>query len=204
MHPADVRFAGGRYTLFLPRVEMGQNILTALKQVACDELGVPWSLVDARLPSTNDIRRVKATVGSESIMEFAIPLAQACATLRDALAAGRNEGLLPAQPRPFTELRAFARSAVHVGRAQPIEQGPAIVRGRPLYVADVRRPGMQFGRVLRAPVRRRALRPGRHRPHRWPRRAAKCPPSSGSPATWQTPARATPWLARSTAGCSTW
>ena len=147
-----VRFAAGRYTLFLPRVEMGQNILTAMKQVACDELGVPWSQVDARLPNTNEIRRVKATVGSDSIREFAIPLAQACATLRDALAAGRTEGVLPAQPRPFAELRAFARSATHVGRAQPIEQGMAIVRGLPLYAADIRLPGMQFARVLRAPA----------------------------------------------------
>ena len=145
-----VRFADGRYTLYLPRVEMGQNILTALKQVACDELGVPWSQLDARLPSTNDIRCVKATVGSDSIKEFAIPLAQACATLRDALAAGRTEGVLPAQPRPFAELHAFARTALYVGRAQPIEQGAAIVRGQPLYAADMRRPGMQFGRVLRA------------------------------------------------------
>ena len=147
-----VRFADGRYTLYLPRVEMGQNILTALKQVACDELGVPWSQVDARLPSTSDIRRVKATAGSDSIREFAIPVAQACATLRDALAAGRTEGVLSAQPRPLAELRAFAGTAQYVGRAQPLEQGMAMVRGQPLYAADVRRPGMQFARVLRAPA----------------------------------------------------
>lgn len=147
-----VRFAAGRYTLYLPRVEMGQNILTALKQVACDELGVPWLHVDARLPSTADIRRVKGTVGSDSVKQFAVPLAQACATLRDALAAGRTEGELGAQPRPLSELRAFARTARHVGRAQPIEQGLAIVRGQPLFAADVRRPGMRFGRVLRAPA----------------------------------------------------
>ena len=35
-----IRFADGRYTLFMPRVEMGQNIATGLKQVACDELGI--------------------------------------------------------------------------------------------------------------------------------------------------------------------
>ena len=74
-------------TLYLPRVEMGQNILTALKQIACEELGVDWDAVDARLPGTADIRRVRATVGSESVKDFAVPLAQACATLRDALAA---------------------------------------------------------------------------------------------------------------------
>lgn len=147
-----LRFADGRYTLYLPRVEMGQNILTALKQVACDELGVPWSQLDARLPSTNDIRRVKGTVGSDSIREFAIPVAQACATLRDAITAGRTKGVLQTQLRPIAELRAFARTARYVGRTPLIEQGTAIVRGQPLYAADVRRPGMQFGRVLRAPA----------------------------------------------------
>jgi isoquinoline 1-oxidoreductase beta subunit len=34
----------------------------------------------------------------------------------------------------------------------PLAQGRAIVTGRPLYVADVRRPGMVFGRVLYAPL----------------------------------------------------
>ena len=35
-----LRHLDGRTTLFVPRVEMGQNILTALKQVVCLELGV--------------------------------------------------------------------------------------------------------------------------------------------------------------------
>jgi len=147
-----IRFAGGRYTLTLPRVEMGQNVLTAMKRIACDELGVPWDRVEARLHGTRTLRRVKASVGSDSIREFAVPLAQACATLRDALAAGHPPGVLPARARPFGELRAFAPSAARSARTQPIEQGAAIVRGEPLYAADVRRPGMRFGRVLRAPV----------------------------------------------------
>ncbi len=153
--PADalswIRFAEGRYTLFLPRVEMGQNILTSLKQIACEELGVGWSLVDARLPSTADIRRVRATVGSESIKAFALPLAQACATLRDAVAAGQTTGVLAAEARPVAELKSM-RAGRFVGKALPIEQGRAIVRGEALYAADVRRPGMLFGRVLRAPA----------------------------------------------------
>lgn len=147
-----VRFAQGRYTFYLPRVEMGQNILTALKQIVCDELGASWSQVDARLPSSNDIRRVKRTVGSDSIREFALPLAQACATLRDALQAGTTTGVVPSQPRPLSELRAFGPTTRYVGKAKQIEQGLEIVRGLALYVADVRRPGMRFGRVLRAPA----------------------------------------------------
>ncbi|MDZ7936961.1 MAG: molybdopterin cofactor-binding domain-containing protein [Rhodoferax sp.] len=147
-----VRYADGRYTFYLPRVEMGQNVLTGLKQVACEELGVSWDKVDALLPDTRAIRRVKATVGSDSIREFALPLAQACATLRDALKKGTTEGLLEAEPRPLESLRAFGPNTRLVGHKVPLEQGLAIVRGEPLYAADIRLPGMVYGRVLRAPA----------------------------------------------------
>jgi isoquinoline 1-oxidoreductase beta subunit len=147
-----IRFADGHYTLFVPRVEMGQNIATGLKQVACEELGIEWSALELRLHGTDDIRRVRATVGSESIKDYAVPLAQACATLRDALAAGQTTGEIEAQPRPVAELRAFAANPRFVGHAMPIEQGAALLRGEPLFAIDVRRPRMLYGRVLRAPV----------------------------------------------------
>jgi isoquinoline 1-oxidoreductase beta subunit len=147
-----IRFAEGHYTLFMPRVEMGQNIATGLKQVACEELGIEWAALDCRLHGSGDIRRVRATVGSESIRDFAVPLAQACATLRDALAAGHTTGQLDVQPRPIAELRAFGAKTRFVGYAMPIEQGAALLRGEPLFASDVRRPGMLYGRVLRAPV----------------------------------------------------
>lgn len=152
---AWVRFAQGRYTLYIPRVEMGQNILTAFKQIACEELGVPWSLLDARLPSTNDIGRVRATVGSESIKDYALPLAQACATLRDAVAAGHTGGTVTARAVPIDQLRSLGPDKAarrFLGRPMPIEQAEAIVRGQALYAADVRRAGMVYGRVLRAPA----------------------------------------------------
>lgn len=167
-----IRHANGRYELLLPRAEMGQNIATALKQVACDELGVDWDRVSLRLPHTQDISRVRATVGSESVKDFALPLAQACATLRDALAAGQTVGVRTAEPRPFSELRAFQRGARHVGQRVPLEQGRAIVTGAPLYAADVRLPGLVFGRVLRAPVS--ADRPSRL--WRWNEAAARAVP----------------------------
>lgn len=147
-----IRHREGRYELLLPRVEMGQNIGTALKQVACAELGIDWHQLTLRLPHTGEMPRVRATVGSESVKDFAVPLAQACATLRDALAAGHTSGVRQAEARPVAELRAFQSGARHVGRVAPIEQGHAIVTGAPVYVADVRLPGMLFGRVLRAPV----------------------------------------------------
>lgn len=148
-----VRHVDGRTTLIIPRVEMGQNILTALKQVVCLEMGVAWDTVDAHLHSTSTIGRVRATVGSDSVKDFALPLAQACATMRDALASGQTQGQLTVIERPVDQLRFLqARSPQPTGPHLPMEQAAAIVRGDPLYVADVRRPGMLFGRVLRAPV----------------------------------------------------
>ena len=147
-----IRFSGGRYALFVPRTEMGQNIATALKQIACDELGISLAQLQVNIPSTADIARVKATVGSDSIKDFALPLAQACATLRDAISAGMKAGSLTMVERDPGTLRAFANSARYVGKAALVEQSLAIVTGLPLYAADVRRPGMMFGRVLRAPA----------------------------------------------------
>jgi isoquinoline 1-oxidoreductase subunit beta len=72
----------GKWLLYSPRMEMGQNILSALREVAAIELGIPASAIDVRLPSTADMVRVKATVGSDSMRELCLPLARACHTLR--------------------------------------------------------------------------------------------------------------------------
>lgn len=164
-----VRHDGGRFTVLLPRAEMGQNIATAFRQIACEELGAPWDGVEVHLTHTARINRVKATVGSDSIREFALPLAQACASLRIALAAGQAGVVLQAQELPASQLRAFSPAARWVGHGAPQVQGNEIVTGRPLYAADVRRPGMVFGRVLRAP---QSPEVG-SRPLRWDEAAAR-------------------------------
>lgn len=148
--------ADGRYTLWVPCAEMGQQISTALQALAAAELGVPPQAVQLRLPATGDIARVRATVGSASVQDFALPLAQACATLREALANGAAAGsTLRSQPLPASALRSFralagveapARSAASAGQLH------AIITGQPLFAGDTRLPGMLYGRVLRAPV----------------------------------------------------
>ena len=162
---------GGRFTLHLPRAEMGQNIATALKQVACAELGVEWDRVEVALHATDTIGRVMATVGSASVAMFAEPLAQACAALRDALAAGRRDGIVSVTPRPTSILRAF-RTGGLIGASPEIVQGREIVTGAPLYAADIRLPGMLFGRVLRAPAPTEVA----SRPRRWDLAAARAMP----------------------------
>lgn len=142
----------GQYLLILPRVEMGQNITTALKQIACDELGVNFDQLKVSQHATHTIERVRATVGSESIMDFALPLARACATLRDALQSGKTYGKLEAIEFPKEQLRSLSGQGQWVGRSPVLEQVREMVTGQPLYASDIRLPGMVYGRVLRAPV----------------------------------------------------
>lgn len=160
----------GRFSLTLPRAEMGQNIATALKQVACTELGAEWDQVDVVLHAT-DMPRVKPTVGSESVMLFSEPLAQACAALRDALAAGQVAGQVRVRARPVSELRAL-RSGGLIGASPEIVQARGIVTGAPLYAADTRLPGLLYGRVLRAPASVEL----HSRPRRWNIDAARAVP----------------------------
>lgn len=164
-----ISWSGERYALALPRVEMGQNISTALKQIACVELDVPWDLVDVERADTSSISPYRATVGSESVQDFAAPLAQACAALRDAIDAGRT-GTIEATERPRERLRVFQPAAFQ--KAPPLVDIEAIVAGEPLFAADVRLPNMAFGRVFRAPI---------------------SPEIASSPASWnETAARAEP------------
>lgn len=147
-----IRHQSGRYLLVVPRVEMGQNILTALKQIACDELGIDLAQLQVELHGTQRIGRVRATVGSESVSAFALPLARACATLREALRSGQSSGELQAREFAPQQLRSLSGRGTWVGRSPELEQGQAIVTGQPLFVSDVRLEGMVYGRVLRAPV----------------------------------------------------
>lgn len=48
-----ISYQSGMYLLTVPRVEMGQNITTALHQIACDELGVsPENCKSGSMPRT--------------------------------------------------------------------------------------------------------------------------------------------------------
>lgn len=158
----------GRFTLILPRAEMGQNIATALKQIACDELDAAWDRVDVILQDTGRMELVRGTVGSDSVKDFALPLAQACAALRDAVREARAPGQPGVVERPAASLRWLGRGGL-VGGSPPIEQGRAIVTGAPLFAADVRPDGVVHGRVLRAPASLDAAT----RPLRWNAAAAR-------------------------------
>ncbi|MEM7210503.1 MAG: molybdopterin cofactor-binding domain-containing protein [Pseudomonadota bacterium] len=144
-----IAWRDGRYVLSLPRAEIGQNISTGLKQIACAELNVAWDDVEVISTDTRTIAPFRATVGSESIQDFTLPRAQACAALREAVAEGRT-GAIEVAERPREALRAFRPGALTTNIT--LVGVHEIFTGQPLFVADIRLPGMAYGRVLRGPV----------------------------------------------------
>lgn len=167
MPPTEARIAwlrllpDGRVQLLLPRQEMGQGISIALRQIVAEELEYELERIEAVLPDTAAIAPVKSTVGSDSMKDFAEPVARAAALLREHLQSGgtateiRDQG----QPLILRSLRADGPRRV-VGQNQPTESIAEIVTGKPLYAGDIRLPGMLFGLVLPAGVDLRELSPG--------------------------------------------
>lgn len=137
----------GRYLLSVPRAELGQNVSTGLKRIACAELGVDPAAVDVTYADTRSITPYRATVGSESVQDYALPLALACASLREAVAVG-GTGRVEAAERPMEDLRAFREGAL--AGDMPLVGGEEIVTGGALFASDVRLPGMLYGRILRS------------------------------------------------------
>jgi isoquinoline 1-oxidoreductase beta subunit len=72
--------------LYVPKVEMGQGVHTALKQIAVEELGVPWDTVTVRQGTTSlGPQDSSGTQGSTSVSSSFTPLREAAATLREML-----------------------------------------------------------------------------------------------------------------------
>ncbi len=158
MPPTGARIAwlrlrpDGRVQLLLPRQEMGQGIGIALRQIVAEELEVDLERVETVLPDTAAIAPVKSTVGSDSMKDFAEPVARAAALLREHLARGGTATELHDTGQPVV-LRSRQGGTRHVGQGHPTEQIADIVTGAPsLYAGDVRLPGMLFGLVLPAGV----------------------------------------------------
>lgn len=72
----------GRFTLYVSKVEMGQGIHTALKQIAVDEMGLSWDALTVRQGTTSLGPADSAgTNGSFSVSGSFTPLREAAATL---------------------------------------------------------------------------------------------------------------------------
>ena len=131
--PQRVRFeADGTVSVATGKVELGQGILTALAQIAAEELDVPLEKIRMLPPSTAYSPDEGVTSGSLSIQDGGKALREACAEAR-------------ARPaKPSSSYRIVGSSARRLDL-------PAKFAGKPSYVQDMVLPGMLHGRVVRPP-----------------------------------------------------
>ncbi len=144
----------GTVSIASGKVELGQGILTALAQIAAEELGVPLGKIRMLPASTAHSPDEGVTSGSLSIQEGGKALRKACAELRALLersgAASYWELELAteipgdAPEKPAAEYRVIGTSAARLDL-------PAKFAGRPSYLHDMVVPGMLHGRVVRPP-----------------------------------------------------
>lgn len=86
-------------TLFVQKIEMGQGILTALAQIAADELDISWERLRVEvIPPGRGLDDPIGTGNSESVVSHLLPLRNAAATLRAMIlqAAAEQLGVAPA------------------------------------------------------------------------------------------------------------
>ncbi len=97
-----VRFdAPGRVSLFTGKVELGQGILSAIAQMAAEELDIDYRCVDIHPVNSSHSPNEGSTSGSRSIQEGGEAMRQACAEVRSlfALAAAQALKVDPEQLR---------------------------------------------------------------------------------------------------------
>ena len=75
--------APGTVTVGTGRVELGQGVLTAMAQIAADELGVAMARITMRSGDTEFTPNEGYTAGSQSIQFGGVAMRQACADVRD-------------------------------------------------------------------------------------------------------------------------
>lgn len=131
--PQRVRFEDdGTVSIAVGKVELGQGILTALAQIAAEELDVPLARIRMLPPSTAYSPDEGVTSGSLSIQDAGKALRAACAEA------------LERQAKPASSYRIVGTSATRLDL-------PAKFAGKASYVQDMVLPGMLHARVVRPP-----------------------------------------------------
>ena len=166
----------GTVSIASGKVELGQGILTALAQIAAEELDVPLEQIRMLPASTACSPDEGVTSGSLSIQDGGKALRVACAELK-ALLLKRAAARLQAKPEDLVvvdgTIRGGGRSVSYweladvegeipgaaplkpvnayrvVGASAPRVDLPAKIAGRPSYVQDMVLPEMMHGRVVR-------------------------------------------------------
>ncbi|MCA3260576.1 MAG: xanthine dehydrogenase family protein molybdopterin-binding subunit [Telmatospirillum sp.] len=174
--------AAGRVTLLVGKVELGQGILTAVAQICADELDIDIERIDIVSGDTARVPNEGVTAGSFSMPNCGTAVRHAAAEVRailldlaaqklgvpvetlsveDGRVVGANAAasywdlaLGQALEREATGTVAPKPAARHryIGRSVPRRDLPAKVGGAPIFVQDLRLPGMLYGQIARPPA----------------------------------------------------
>ena len=180
--------AKGGVTVFTGKVEIGQGALTALAQIAAEELDVALPGIRMVSGDTALTPNEGYTSGSQSIEYGGAAIRYACAEARAILIEKASakfgvpakeltvaNGIISAgDGRKLTYGQIAASDLFHreatakvapkppseheiVGKPVPRLDIPGKILGAPMYVQDMRLPGMAFGRIVRPPGPRARL-----------------------------------------------
>ena len=179
--------ANGTVTVFTGKVELGQGILTALAQIASDELDVAYERIEMVSGDTARTPDEGMTAGSVSVENSGTALRFACAearqillglaaaklgttadrlTVADGTVTGGSGKATYAELARDANLKREATAQVQpkpvsqhklIGKSVPRRDIPSKIFGGSSYVQDMRLPGMVFGRVVRPPSYRAEL-----------------------------------------------
>ncbi|HEX7011335.1 MAG TPA: molybdopterin cofactor-binding domain-containing protein [Steroidobacteraceae bacterium] len=171
----------GKVTVFTGKVELGQGMKTALRQIAAEELFVTPESIELITADTERTANEGYTSGSHTIMDSGTAILNAAAQVRAILlsAAAQKWSIPQARLRAdngfivsddgkrigYGELvaqrlhvAASERSRLtppdsyrYIGKSLPRVDIPAKVSGGAAYVHDLRLPGMLHARVVRPP-----------------------------------------------------
>lgn len=174
--------ADGTVSVRVGKVELGQGILTALAQLAAEELDVDVDRVHMVPANTATSPDEGLTSGSMSIVDSGPAVSLVCANVRARFVAaaarswscedsevsvehGRLHRATAGLATSYAAMAAGVDLDVEVDPDIPLRSGagrwvgtsvaridlPGKMSGRPVFIHDLRLPGMLFGRVVRPP-----------------------------------------------------
>src|SRR5256884_316324 len=171
----------GTVSIYSGKVEIGQGILTALAQIAAEELGIAIERIRMVPADTAVSPDEGVTSGSLSIQDCGVALRRACAQARPLLlgrgtarlgvsardlqvadgtarAAGRRTSFWECADDALFDCEAVETAALRsprdyqvVGKSNPRRDLPDKIAGRPRFIQHMASRGMLYGRVVRPP-----------------------------------------------------
>ncbi|WP_149304234.1 xanthine dehydrogenase family protein molybdopterin-binding subunit [Pareuzebyella sediminis] len=177
----------GRIRIYTGKIELGQGITIAVKQMAAEELDTDLSLIEVAIAETGVTPNEGFTAGSQSIESSAMAIRNAAAFAREAvLQIASEKWSIPTTQLKLKNAKIFGpdkevslyqllegrqiEKTIHevqqyrgksirkyVGRPIPREDIEAMVRGRQVFVQDLRFKNMLHARVVHPPSYRSTL-----------------------------------------------